>query len=82
MVSKKYLYAELAMPKLRWLVTDLSLQIPQSNPRAVHVGFVVDRMVQEQIFLKALQFCPVNKILSVLHNHWHSLILTADSVFK
>ena len=55
-VSKKHLYAELAMPGLRWLGTGLLLQRPESNPRAVHIGFVVDKVAQEQVFSKYFSF--------------------------
>ena len=55
-ISKKHLYAELAMPGLRWLGADLLLQRPESNPRTVLIGFVVDKVAQEQVFSKYFSF--------------------------
>ena len=37
--------------------------------RAVRVGFVVDRGVQVQLFLRVLHFCPVNIISLKLRSH-------------
>ena len=32
------------------------------DPRSVHVGFVVDKVVLRQTFLRVLLFSPVNKV--------------------
>jgi hypothetical protein len=37
------------------------------DPGLVHVGFVVDKVVVGQIFLRVLRFSPVNFIPPVLH---------------
>jgi hypothetical protein len=37
--------------------------------RAVHVGFVVDKMVLGQVSLRALRFYPVSTIPAMLHIH-------------
>jgi len=55
-ISKRHLYAELAMLGLRWLGSDLLLQRPESNLRTVHIGFVVDKVAQEQVFSKYFSF--------------------------
>ena len=38
------------MPWLRWLVAGLSLYMPGFSPMLVHVGFVVNRVAQGQVF--------------------------------
>jgi len=32
---------------------------PESNPRSVHVGFVVDEVTLRQVFLRVIRFSPV-----------------------
>jgi hypothetical protein len=39
------------------------------NPRAVHMGFVVDKVAQGQVFLLVLRFSPVSIIPPLLHIH-------------
>ena len=43
---------EKAVQELRCLVTCVSLQRPGFNPRSFHVGFVVDKVALEQVFLQ------------------------------
>jgi hypothetical protein len=43
---------------LRQLVASFSLQRPGFTPRAIHVGFVVDKVVPGYVFLQILQFSP------------------------
>jgi len=38
------------MPWLRWVVAGLSLYMPGFSPMLVHVGFVVNRVAQGQVF--------------------------------
>jgi hypothetical protein len=45
-----------AVPWHRYLVAGFSLWRPGFAPRAVHVGFVVDKMALQQVFLQVLQF--------------------------
>jgi hypothetical protein len=44
------------VPWLRRLVTGLSPRRPGFNPGSVHVGFVVDAVALEQVFLQVLRF--------------------------
>jgi hypothetical protein len=48
-----------AVPLLRRLVAGLSQRRPGFDPRAVDVGFVVDKVALGQVFLKELRFSPV-----------------------
>jgi hypothetical protein len=50
-----------------WAFPDLSLQRPRFDPRPVHVGFVVDKLEVEQLFLQVFQLCPVSIIPPILH---------------
>jgi hypothetical protein len=45
-----------AMPRLRQWVAGLSPRRPGFVPRSVHVGFVVDKVELEQVFLQVLWF--------------------------
>jgi hypothetical protein len=38
-------------------------------PRSVHVGSVVDKVALGQVFLRVLQFSPVNITSPLLHTH-------------
>jgi hypothetical protein len=58
-----------AIPWLRQLVTSLSLQRLRFHPRLPYVGFVVDKVALEQVFLQLLQFSPVSNIPSILHDY-------------
>jgi len=55
----------------------LSLHWVGFNSRLVHVGFVVDQMVMEQVSLLVLQF-SINIILLMLHTNISSL--TIDTI--
>jgi hypothetical protein len=43
---------------------------PGFAPGSVHVGFVVDKMALEQVFLQVLRFSPVNIIPP-----WHYMLI-------
>jgi hypothetical protein len=49
-----------AVPWLRSLVAGLSPRRPRFAPGSIRVGFVVDKVALEQVFLKVLRFSPVN----------------------
>jgi hypothetical protein len=49
-----------AVPWLRRLVVGLSPRRPGFAPGSIHVGFVVDKLVLGQVFLRVLRFSPVN----------------------
>jgi hypothetical protein len=51
-----------AVPWLRSLVTGLSPRRPGFAPGSIHVGFVVDKVTLEQVFLRVLRFSSVNII--------------------
>jgi len=51
----------------RHLVAGLSLQRPGSNPRTVHVGFVVHGVALGYVFLQVRRFCTVSIIQPMLH---------------
>jgi hypothetical protein len=57
------------VPWLRRLVAGLLLRRPGFDPGSVHVGFVVDKVAQGQVFFppRVLRFSPVNFIPPVLH---------------
>jgi hypothetical protein len=57
-------YVTMAVPRLRWLVTSLSLW----RPRSVHVGFVVDKVALGQDLSKFFS-SPVKIIPPGLHTH-------------
>jgi hypothetical protein len=44
-----------AMPWIRRLVVGFSQRTPGFSPRLVHVGFVVDKVGLEQVFLQVRQ---------------------------
>jgi hypothetical protein len=52
-----------ALPWLRRLVTGFSPRRPVFAPRSVHVGFVVDKVALQYIFIRVLWFSAVNIIL-------------------
>jgi hypothetical protein len=52
---------------LRRLVAGLSLRRPGFDPGSVHVGFVVDKVVLGQVFLRVVGF-PLS-----ISFHWYSI---------
>jgi hypothetical protein len=56
-----------AVPWLRLLVAGLSPRRPGFNPGSVHVGFVVDKVAQGQVFPRVLRFSLVNFSPPMLH---------------
>jgi hypothetical protein len=54
--------AKKSVPWLRRLVAGLS-RLPRVHTRVNSVGFVVDKVALGQVFLRVLQFSPVNIIL-------------------
>jgi len=54
------------------------------NPKAFHVGFVVDETAQGQFFLRVLQFSPVGNMspLRCIMCYWGYIILPVYSVLK
>jgi hypothetical protein len=52
--------AMMAVPWLRSLVVGLSPRRPGFAPGSIRVGFVVDKVALGQVFLRVLQFSPVN----------------------
>jgi hypothetical protein len=55
--------------KHRRLVDGFSPQRAAFTPRAVHVGFVVDKVAPGQVFLRVVRFSPVNTIPPLLYIH-------------
>jgi hypothetical protein len=51
------------------VVADLSPLRPGLHTRPVHVGFVVGKVAQMQVFLRALPFSSVSVILPVFHKN-------------
>jgi hypothetical protein len=51
-----------AVQWLKSLVAGLSPRRPGLTPRSIHVGFMADKMELRQVFLRVLQFSPVNII--------------------
>jgi hypothetical protein len=49
-----------AMSWLRSLVAGLSPRRPGFAPGSVHVGFVVDKVALEQVYLRVLRVSPVS----------------------
>jgi hypothetical protein len=49
-------------PRLRRLAAGLPPRRPGFDPGSVHVGFVVDKVVLGQVFLRLLWFSPVDFI--------------------
>ena len=69
------------------VVIGLSPQRTGFNPRPLYVGFVLNRVIVEQVLLRELQVCDVSNIPSTLHNHtliYHQryVILVIDSAVK
>jgi hypothetical protein len=65
--SKSFQTQIKAVPWLRRLVAGLSPRRPGFDPKSVQVGYVVDKVALGQVFLRVLQFSPVNFIPLVLH---------------
>jgi hypothetical protein len=65
-----------ALPWLRRLIAGLS----QRRNGLVHVGFVVDKVVLEQVFLRVLRISPVSIIRPLIHIHILSGRWTARSL--
>jgi hypothetical protein len=61
-----YFYAHF-LPLLRRLVSGFLQLCPGFDSRSVHVGFVVDKVAQGQVFLPVRQFSPVSTIPAMLH---------------
>jgi hypothetical protein len=57
------------MPWLKLLVAGLSPRRPGFAPGSAYVGFVVDKVAQELVFLRVLRFSPVNIIPPLPHTH-------------
>jgi hypothetical protein len=57
------------VPCLRSLVASLSTRRHQFNPRPVHVGFVVDKLITDQGFLLVYQRSSAINIPTLLHTH-------------
>ena len=60
------------MPWLRQLVADLSPQRLRFNPRLVHLGFGVDKVTLELVFLQALWFSTFTIIQPFRHSFIYS----------
>jgi hypothetical protein len=58
-----------AVPWLKRLVAGLSPRRTGFAPESTHVGFVVDKVVLGQVFLRVLRFSPANIIPPLLHIH-------------
>jgi hypothetical protein len=58
-----------AMPWLRPLFASLSLQKPGFNTNSIRVGFVVDKLVVRQFFLRVFPSSAVNMIPPMFHAH-------------
>ena len=51
------------------LIAGLPSRRPDFLPRPVHVGFMVDIVVVEEVLLRVLWFSPVSVITVMLHTH-------------
>jgi hypothetical protein len=47
------------MEELKWLISSFSLQRPRFDSSYIHLGFFVDKVSLEQVFLYVLSFSPV-----------------------
>jgi hypothetical protein len=56
-------------PLLRWLVAGLPLPIIGSNPKPLHVEFVMDEVALAEVSLRASPFTPLCIIPPTLHIH-------------
>ena len=78
----------IAVPWLKWLVTDLSPQRPGTNPRLVYMWFLLDRLALGQVFLWVFWFLSVSIFLSMLHTRVsficdrEHVIWAVDSIIK
>lgn len=70
------------------VVVNLSHRRPEFEPRVVHVEFMVNKVVPEQISLRIVRVSPVKIISPTLHTHVsfiylrHYKILATDSIIK
>jgi len=64
----------MAVPWLRLLVIDLSLQRHEIHPRSVHVSFVVGKEAPWQDFVRVLLFTPVTTPPVSIHLHLHGIL--------
>jgi hypothetical protein len=62
---------------LRWLLAGHSPRRPGFKPMSVHVGFVVDKVTQGQVFLRVLCFLLS---ISFYHGSPHSYIWGMNNV--
>jgi hypothetical protein len=75
-------------PLLRWLVACLTPLRYRFGPRLVHVSFVVDKMILEQVLFRVFSFSPVIIILTMLRPHiWfiyhrRCIIFATDSLLQ
>ena len=71
------------VPLLRLLLAVPSRRGPDSSPRTVHVGFLLEKLA----FMRVLRICPVSIISPMLHTHpffyyRHYIILTTGNAIK
>jgi hypothetical protein len=70
------------------VVVNFSHRRPEFEPRVVHVGFMVRRVVPAHLSLRILRFSSVKIISPTLHTHIsfiylrHCKILAIDSIIK
>ena len=64
-VRTEYLYKISINFSLQWLCYGPKGQTPACR----HEGFVVDKVVMEQVFLRVLRFSPVSSFPPKLHTH-------------
>jgi hypothetical protein len=57
------------VPCLGRLVADLALRRLGLSPMRFHVGFVVEKVVLEQDFLRILRISPVSSVPPILHSY-------------
>jgi hypothetical protein len=62
----------LAIQWLKQLDADFLLQKPMFDPKQIHVGFVVDKVVTGQVSLGVFQASPVSNIPPMLQTLFHS----------
>jgi hypothetical protein len=65
----RHVFLPAAVPWLKRLVAGLSPRKSGFAPGSIHVGFVVDKVVLRQIFLRVIRFSPANIIPPLLHLH-------------
>ena len=80
-----YSCMHMAVSQLRQLAVDFSSQRLGFNPRAVHVGYVVNKVASKQVFSEYFIFLLSIITLPVLHIHafiiwgWYSWTITNHS---